>query len=713
MIDAPIRLPKDVVALYGKKGSLTGQSMRTGFLTIGETGKPPTGSLGRATLGFTRLGETSGDTASSSRFRTLSQIDTRGPVPASQEVFSHVAAPQEAGQEQPTIEGDKKPDQTVSELANKIENESGEPVHNSADVYIADTASDVVASSRGKAKGPRARTQGRSQRRPDGPVQRTGGNGRVPPKNPPPPSLPSPDGDGEKPRKTRVDIDSFASGLEGMAAGIHQEKMPLEPRMYYGITQFVRRPPTIERFREFITNEATPDAIDFQIRAYTELMRGFGFSQADSIISAGMTASVDIGMRVAEAKNRTIGYEQTSAVSEAVITSIAERFAHRVVFQHYDELTRNIDPLYTITETANALLLENRYAANLAPNIQYYAAELNNGFNLAKHLESLSSAEEGVTHEQMRDANDKLFERTQLLQRYGVKSAIAPSILGGNVHEWLILDYDTEQEAKSSNNDEYGTNFGPMNYAGRHIALFVGTPGRFISSRADYKTNTGSRVGAKLTSLDLNPLLEEGSSPSTVVKLMQDGQLATNFGRPISEILEEAGAGMREYEILRGEILAIYADSVTPVTVSRIVEQEIEEQKPASQGGGSSERKPSLYPLVLARERVMDTLHEDIIEELERETRQPEKQTEQDGEREKRHMVEHEVKWHKRDINPRYRASPQARELAWKERGIVLAEYGETYVATHPRGDLPADSVKGHIVRRRQPSDARRIDDSI
>jgi hypothetical protein len=330
------------------------------------------------------------------------------------------------------------------------------------------------------------------------------------------------------------------------------------------------------------------------------------------------------------------------------------------------------------------------------------------GFGLAQHLNRLSVQDAQETTADLREPNNDLYKATREMRKYGVKSAVAPALSSAVTQEWLVLDPVTEREDLNRNSRERGSDFSHLRFTGRHLARFIGTDGRFISSQPEWKTTESPQKHVAVTSVDWSNIVQAGSNPTLSVKLMPDGELAGAFGLPIPDVLKEADRWEREYELLRAEILSIYADLVTPSYIEEKVNAEVAVIE--SHTGRTLRRrraKPPLRSLVVARERVIKAQSNEIIDTLENEITE-DAQAPETAPREKRHMAKHRVVGHVRTINKEYRASPQARRLAWDEgiemndEPIILAEKGETYVKIHPRGDLPNESAGHRLSYRRQ-----------
>lgn len=266
--------------------------------------------------------------------------------------------------------------------------------------------------------------------------------------------------------------------------------------------------------------------------------------------------------------------------------------------------------------------------------------------------------------EHLKGPNDELAHAISYLQKYLPKQCVAPALPGKETIEWLVTEpIDSWRRVRLH----------PCN--GIRIGMF-GSLRPVVSSGTETITEGGVHFTAIKGISDKDLTIEFGVGPG--------GELYSMTGQAVSGYLPPEYQG--KYEQLRSEALCIYHDSVVPVYVTEVVEQEVAVGRAATE---MVDNRPEsmvgkLRRLVLARRLVSETLKAEIIDELEHPNRDI-----------KRQMVRHEVTGFIRPLPRGYRASPEARERCLNEMGVVLAGYGETYVKKHKRGNLENNSV-GH-----------------
>lgn len=309
------------------------------------------------------------------------------------------------------------------------------------------------------------------------------------------------------------------------------------------------------------------------------------------------------------------------------------------------------------------------------------AAELKR--RLLDFLPAMRPYGERVTAEQLAADNDELFASTVQLQRYGVKPCIAPALPQSNIREWLV---SVPQE------EERGL---PTYHPGKGLIVYFHGSNREIKStemdRQEYVSPVDDRRVVSVKSI-----VAAGIDPSSItisLALYSDGHLHYAQSQKILEYLDPA---LRlKYEQLRSEILSIYFDSVVPVFLAELVNREASLRPKGSIGRIAIGLKkiPDLRKLVLARKRMLDENINSVIEEL----TNPELDLVRS---EKKKLTKHDVVWHIRKLPPEYRASAEARAKCLEEAGIILADYGETYVSEHTRGSLerPTKGYKASFV---------------
>lgn len=296
-------------------------------------------------------------------------------------------------------------------------------------------------------------------------------------------------------------------------------------------------------------------------------------------------------------------------------------------------------------------------------------------------LQSVKSQEGEITAEEMAVANDELMASITSLQRYGLKPCVAPALPQSKTKEWLVINARDQNERVAS-----------YNPASKHLAHFYGSIKPIKSTEIERVAYTSAFEPGRVIKLDarIHPGLDYNARTCDIA-LGSDGHLYYSAGVGWLDRLDPSLH--LQYEQLRSEILSIYFDAVVPVYITEKVK---EQDGTATKGilgklALSIKKKPDLRRLVLARKRVIKEELEQVIEELEHPTKDLiERQ-------DKKKIAKHDVEWFIRRLPANFKASPEARELCLKETGIVLAEFGETYVKKHSRGSEES-KTKGHKV---------------
>jgi hypothetical protein len=177
----------------------------------------------------------------------------------------------------------------------------------------------------------------------------------------------------------------------------------------------------------------------------------------------------------------------------------------------------------------------------------------------------------------------------------------------------------------------------------------------------------------------------EPGSTTVEASLGRDGQLYSRVGKKWLDFLDPAL--VLQYEQLRSELISMYYDSVVPVYITEQVAEEVQDSPKKLLGriAIGHKKAPDMRRLVLARTRILMENLGDVEAEL----------AEVESETSKKPMTKHEVTQHIRTLPSNFRAGPRAREMCREDLGIELAEYGETYVRKHIRGEIET-KTKGY-----------------
>ena len=458
--------------------------------------------------------------------------------------------------------------------------------------------------------------------------------------------------------------------IDRLGAELGTTGWPKELRLQ--ASSYVRHPNEhmLTRLADFLAEQANnPSAKELEMIKYS------GSSIADRIDPA-ITLALIYGRALDAVKVKTIGYKTPTTSINNLMSMLFAEISWRA------EGIDKADTEDLLRLAAAAAKLENPgihwYVPKILPLVQGFTSK-------QKALETLSAIkpeEEKTIAEELAAANDELMASIVALQKYGLKPCVAPALPHGKTKEWLVID------AREENDRVAG-----YNPASRHLAHFYGSLKPIKSTevqRVSYKSAFDEHNVIKLDAR-IHPGLDYNARTCDIA-LGSDGHLYYTAG---VKWFDHINPSMRVgYEQLRAEVLSIYFDSVVPVYVTEKV-KEIDGSATKGILGRvalSLKKKPDLRRLVLARTRVIKEEIRNVIEELEN----PESDLVGEN-REKGKMTKHEVEWFIRRLPSNFRASPEARDLCLKETGIVLAEYGETYVRKHTRGSLES-TTKGHKV---------------
>lgn len=411
------------------------------------------------------------------------------------------------------------------------------------------------------------------------------------------------------------------------------------------------------------------------------------------IIDASIGANGAQAKIVDMIKIKVQGKKSPTDVSNALTAKFAEASVFAFAVKHYDEID---------TDT-KGYLRECGYAADrlirkASPAVAWQAAKagiftssMRNAIHLLEWADHSSEGSSPAEIEQIAAENDALFDETRALLRYGIKSAIAPAVDEHDVKEWLFIPQD-EFLGDNSATERMGIRPGNKTNSGIKytmqgcVATVTGAPINFITSKPRPRGVDSEDGGVYTSGYALQELLGTEVDPSTStfsVQLTKDGDLKTLRGLNLKEMFSHLGAD-EAYERLRSEILTIHFDLVTPASIQKIIEQELVTPPASGDTADQSPRLGKIRQLILARLRVIRILGDDIVDEFEQE------------EQHHKDIVVHGVINHLRDLPANYRASQEARDRCFKDIGIILPEFGQTYVKKHDRGTVEEINPLGH-----------------
>jgi hypothetical protein len=408
-------------------------------------------------------------------------------------------------------------------------------------------------------------------------------------------------------------------------------------------------------------------------------------------IAGRIAGTLVVAKIIDRTKIKTLGQKAPTCISNALIGRVIGASAFEFMGTHYavfdDEAARQTEQF---SDVAAQLIEQESPFAWYAPKIALASHALRTARNFFRWAEEASEgAPESAVEQQGRD-NDSLFAATKAIQRYGVKSAIAPAIGEHRVDEWLFIPTDEFlADPDTGDTTDNRTNSG-LGFLLRDCeAVVIGTSGRFITSRPKpIQQQTSDKETSMIGYESVGLIDPNASDPRSIMPLVltKDGQLATLHGVDLRGVFAQHRAN-EAYELLRSEILAIHFDLVTPALIHSIVEGEL--KTPPASGGDTTPRMGKLRELIVARRRVINILGEDIDELFDEEEKQH------------KDMVVHGVINHIRDLPEGYRASQEARDRCFREIGIILPETGQTYVRKHNRGNIQETEPKGHRTTHR------------
>lgn len=283
---------------------------------------------------------------------------------------------------------------------------------------------------------------------------------------------------------------------------------------------------------------------------------------------------------------------------------------------------------------------------------------------------------------ELRTANDSLFQASGVLQKYGVKPCVAPSLLDkGIVRDWLIMD----KQSIGTPDRTVATKFVKQH----GLAVFIGSNKRISSSHTETIDIMNRHDGyVRLTGLHAPGLQPDATRDR--FWLGYDGELYSYWGDRIVDFLDHPEQ-LVAYEILRSQIIALYYDLTVPVYVTEVVDQEL--RQAPTEPGRSRGVLNKMRRLVLARERVLRELQDEIIEGLDR--GDDTLATIPPRERSRGQVAEHPVVHFIRPLPKGFHPSIKQRELCREVMNGKELGDNETFVRDHKRGSKRVETA-GH-----------------
>ena len=399
---------------------------------------------------------------------------------------------------------------------------------------------------------------------------------------------------------------------------------------------------------------------------------------------------------------RLFGADSLNDISSALSAKVIERMAYDLADSHYQQLLdhpRHIQHLHAVSQRVYDD--DRQRVAWYAPKLEMFSRAVHCAVSFHEVLRSGERLSEGETQE-LAAANDALFEETRSLQKFGVKPAIALAS-SEPLNQWSVQrPHDLiDMSARSGIGITHRT---AQITFGDSRAHFMGTDSTFTTTSIDVVRKT-SETGARIVRLAADTDSDKPQTIGVSIFLGVDGELRGENGISLKAV-SVANDLEGEYEQLRAELLAMYADLVTPVEIQKMIEQEEAFARAAESAGSADAEAESERPsrvmrrMILARATVLSVLSDEVEEMMQAEIDADIEETK----RRRNGPARHRVAGTRRRMPSTFSASAERRALAWKEEKIELAPFGETYVKVHYRGDSNRGEVVGHAVGFRPES---------
>lgn len=464
-----------------------------------------------------------------------------------------------------------------------------------------------------------------------------------------------------------------------MVRGLGKDADRMMPPILRAQTLSSLRKPTSESLNATSVNVATFWKSQYD-SALVKIAEQGQDATTDVKVSTAMLMSSFLAVSIDKTKVKSFGQSATTNASNRLIYNAFQQFAFLFASENYSELTEHRSALWRGNGLARTLMSDEKRSWHGVKMLSFLS-HAEQALNIMGIIESQPMLSEQETA-QLKSENDELFDLSRRLQKYGVKPAVIPST--GLIKEWKVApSQQVADELLKLNTGEFA-----VNVPGRYdVALFSATDGKFADSITSTEDIRGATEGVAASGIAAGI---DSSVPYKIfscIYLSRAGNLTSMNGYSLEKFCKENFAEAA-YESLRAELIAYYFDLVTPLFVQGLVQQEADSVAPVSTQHQES-REAKFRRLNLARRTVIYELGDDIEEYIALEIEEAQKDTA------KRAMAIHPVIGHVRKIAPDFRASKEARELCFNDLGLVLADYGETYVRDHKRGNVEKDT-RGH-----------------
>lgn len=490
----------------------------------------------------------------------------------------------------------------------------------------------------------------------------------------------------QEPYEAQCDHERQYTDLAGKLRGAMMDQMLAKMGKYGSVTlSAVLRQPSFEAMEKWGDQfYGMTDNIDEEIQTRRKL---------DPRLSLENIARFNMGISklIDTKKGEVVGWKAPADASNALGTLVMENMAWGFAQKYYGAIQETPSWIEHFIVVGQRIINHpKRSIAWFGPKLAMTGSNTMLAISTMNALEATEVLDKNET-EALHGANDALFASAKRLQKYGIKPAIAPALgASSNVSEWLFQPRNEFVKELESTDQDGASQVGYL--TSESLAIIIGTDGKFKTSHPEVieiKNDSFKRfVG--VNGYKLEELIEDKTngedSAICGLQLTKDGELKTMWGLDLKYFCELNECSFA-YEQLRSEILTVYFDLVTPNFIHEIVDQEEEATKPPKNSPETNSGK--LKRLVVARTVALEVLGDEVDKAIEEELEDEKRETIA------RSLKKHDVINHIRRLKPTQRASLDARQHCLEDLGIVLAEYGETYVRKHIRGGEENDS-KGH-----------------
>ncbi len=487
--------------------------------------------------------------------------------------------------------------------------------------------------------------------------------------------------EGEMRESNNVSFTNFVrQGFQETMEDSYGAFMTMEPAELMLLRGIIKKPTTekIQRYANRYWTEGLGEDIANGINTI-DIAALDSEQQAVNYISPWLKQVVFEASVLDRIKIEAVGVEAPAAAENALISARLERYAADCAIRGFAVLENMEDTLGRMSVALSDLFDDREVPVSwMAVKANIFLSRLSTNVRLIAALQKESKDAPELEPHKLKASNDSLFAATEAFQSYGLKSVIAPALGRNGIHEWLVLpDIINDQGITDYSNSA-------RQFSTHPIGSFFGGL-KFIDSKPQMVVKASSSSNASFRYVNPENLWGE-NRPLFAVELGKNGELISSGGMELDIIAKRMDCDLG-LESLRSQILAIYSDLVVPVYITELYEQEL--RLPSADYSDAEVPTPyeGLRRIVLARQKVLTVLKDDILRDLAA-------QIDEVPNRQARQMAEHDVIWHIRKLPRGYRASQQARGEA-AQYGVELADYGETFVQEHKRGNLP-NLDKGH-----------------